>query len=564
MGFLKPTLPPYTAGTWRAADFGERAKMATHSWALQGYGTPLGAYIFYAAKALFYLGGWLYWCSHGENLGGWRTLSEWWNQPFALEKAIVWSILFEGLGLGCGSGPLTGRYVPPFGGAFYFLHPGTLKAPRFPGAPLIGRPRRGILDCVVYIALIGSCVAALFATTAGSPWLWWVAALVCGIGLLDRTAFLATRPEHYLMMTLGFAWGEDGLAVALWIQLALWFWAGVSKLNAHFPSVVGVMVSNSPVLSFGWLRRRMYRDYPNDLRPSRLASVMGHVGTALELGIPVVFMASYFEPALSMLGLVMVIMLHSYIVSNVPMGVPNEWNIVVAYGAFVIWMPAADAVLWHIQSPVLMTLIGLTAGVLPLFGNLRPERVSFLLSMRYYAGNWPYSIWLVRKDARHKMRHAQGISKWLSEQLGAFYDTEVVEGVLSRMVAFRLMHLQGRILPSIIARLLPNLQEYEYMEGEVIAGMTLGWNFGDGHLHHEQLVREVQNASDFAPNELYVVCVEPQALGGETLSYRVSDAAQGELFRGKVRIDDLRAVQPWETMDDERMGIDSIMKQPQI
>ena len=62
MGFLKPTLPPYTAGTWRAADFGERAKMATHSWALQGYGTPLGAYIFYAAKALFYLGGWLYWC----------------------------------------------------------------------------------------------------------------------------------------------------------------------------------------------------------------------------------------------------------------------------------------------------------------------------------------------------------------------------------------------------------------------------------------------------------------------------------------------------------------------
>ena len=110
---------------------------------------------------------------------------------------------------------------------------------------------------------------------------WPVVALVPVLGLLDRSAFLAARPEHYWVMTFGFAMGDDGLAVALWMQLALWFWAGVSKLNSHFPTVVGVMVSNSPALAFTWLRKRMYRAYPEDLRPSRLLMY----SLTLELGL---------------------------------------------------------------------------------------------------------------------------------------------------------------------------------------------------------------------------------------------------------------------------------------
>ena len=220
-------------------------------------------------------------------------------------------------------------------------------------------------------------------------------------GLLDRSAFLAARPEHYWVMTFGFAMGNDGLAVALWMQLALWFWAGISKLNSHFPTVVGVMVSNSPALAFTWLRKRMYRAYPDDLRPSTLAHVFSHFGTGLELGIPCVMLASYFSPAWSVVGLIMVLMLHTYIVSNVPMGVPNEWNFAVAYGAFVVFAPDTARVDWQIES-LAATIVVFVAGLLiPLYGNLRPERVSFLLSMRYYAGNWPYSIWLFKGDA-HK------------------------------------------------------------------------------------------------------------------------------------------------------------------
>ena len=44
-------------------------------------------------------------------------------------------------------------------------------------------------------------------------------------------------------------------------------------------------------------------------------------------------------------------------------------------------------------------------------------------------------------------------------------------------MAFRLMHLQGRLLPSVLRGAVPDIRDYTYMEGEVIAGMTLGWEF---------------------------------------------------------------------------------------
>jgi hypothetical protein len=80
------------------------------------------------------------------------------------------------------------------------------------------------------------------------------------------------------------------LAGAKAVQLSLWFWAGVSKLNHHFPTVVCVMTSNGPFTRFPWLRRRMYREFPGDLRPSRLATNMAHAGTVLEFSVPLAFL----------------------------------------------------------------------------------------------------------------------------------------------------------------------------------------------------------------------------------------------------------------------------------
>src|SRR6185369_225356 len=94
-------------------------------------------------------------------MGRLAEIGSWGLEREAFVKAILWSMLFESLGLGCGSGPLTGRYVPPIGGALYFLRPGTTKLPVFEGAPIIGGWRRTWLDVSLYAANVALLIAAL-------------------------------------------------------------------------------------------------------------------------------------------------------------------------------------------------------------------------------------------------------------------------------------------------------------------------------------------------------------------------------------------------------------------
>src|SRR5688572_22275627 len=112
--------------------------MVCEAWALDGYGTPLGIYVLHVLKIAIYVGAWIGFCSFSPELGSPSEIATWWLHPIAFEKAILWSMLFEGLGLGCGFGPLTGHYFPPIGGFLHFLRPGTTKLPVFQGIPVIG------------------------------------------------------------------------------------------------------------------------------------------------------------------------------------------------------------------------------------------------------------------------------------------------------------------------------------------------------------------------------------------------------------------------------------------
>lgn len=545
MKLLQPAPPPYDPLDWATQPLVERGRMVCESWALQGYGTPLGAYALHVVKVAFYVGMWIFFCGFTPGLGGISSIAEWWLSPIAFQKAILWSMLFEGLGLGCGSGPLTGRYFPPLGGFLYFLRPRTTKSPLFPGLPILGGARRSWLDVAVYLALIVSLVRALVAPAIESDLLWPIAVIVPVLGVADRTIFLALRAEHYWTTTLCFLFAGNWIAGAKAVQLALWFWAGFSKLNHHFPAVVCVMTSNSPFMRFAWLRRRMYRRYPDDLRPSRLAVAMGHMGTALELSVPIVMLLAPGGWSL-VLGIVLMLMLHCYITSNVPMGVPIEWNVMVVYGAFALFWAHPDVSLLDLGSVPLAIFLGVMLAGVPLAGNLWPRWFSFLLAMRYYAGNWAYGVWLFRGESYRKLDRLTKSAPWVYDQLDRFYDRATAVGLVGKVMAFRLMHLHGRALPALIPRAVSRFEDYEYLDGEIVAGLVLGWNFGDGHLHREQLLRAVQAQCGFEEGELRCIFVESQPLGRATMEYRIFDARTGLLEAGELDVHAMRQRQPWE------------------
>jgi hypothetical protein len=185
---------------------------------------------------------------------------------------------------------------------------------------------------------------------------------------------------------------------------------------------------------------------------------------------------------------------------------------------------------------------------LPILGNFWPDRVSFLPSMRYYAGNWATSQWLFNKDAGAEAKLDSSIKKpapVVVEQLTRVYDRETAELLLGKGLAFRAMHSHGRALNGLLPRAVDDVEAYNVREGELVSGVVNGWNFGDGHLHDRQLLEAVQERCGFAEGELRIVTLESQPAHVQRQRYRIYDAATGLVEEGWVNVADMVARVPW-------------------
>lgn len=561
MKLMAPDLPDFDIADWERRTDRERVRMMCASWAVQGFGAPLGAYLFYAAKLALYVWVWGVVATRAPGVGGWADIGSWWAEPVAFQKAILWTMLFEMLGLGCGSGPLTGRYVPPVVAFTHFLRPRTIRLPAFPRhVPLTAGHRRGLGDVLLYAAVVGFGMRALLEPVAllSPALLWPIVVLVPLLGLRDKTVFLAARAEHYWSTLVVFALAGDDLVVmlggAMVVQLTIWWGAATSKLNHHFPSVITIMISNSPFLAIRPLRRRLYRDHPHDLTAAPIASWLAHGGTAIEYLFPLLLAVSDGGTPTTV-GLVVMFSFHLFITSCFPMGVPLEWNVLFVYSMFVLFGVHAEASPLDVTGDPLLVAV-LAAGVLvgPVLGNLRPDLVSFLPGMRYYAGNWATSVWVFRTGAADRLDEC--ITKTapiVPRQLRMLYDEDRVKAVMGKVRAFRSMHLHGRALNALVPRMVdePGWQDrpldgaaHEIHEGETVCGVVLGWNFGDGHLHDEQLLAAVQAECDFAPGDLRCLFLESQPMGRPWQHWRIVDAAEGLVEQGHVVVADLLHHQP--------------------
>jgi hypothetical protein len=327
-------------------------------------------------------------------------------------------------------------------------------------------------------------------------------------------------------------------------MLLLWWGAATSKLNQHFPYVVSIMISNAPLHRWTWLRRKLYRRFPDDVRPSWLSRLLAHGGTAIEYVVPLVLVLSANRP-LTLVAVALMVLFHLHILSTFPMGVPQEWNIFMVFSTLFLFGAHGNLGPAQVRSPVLIALL-LAAAAVVAAGNLFPGKVSFLLSMRYYAGNWATSLWCFRPPAQDRLdTHITKVAPSVRTQLRAMYGDADADLILNLGNTWRAMHHHGRALNGLLPRALDDLDAYEIVEGETVAGVLLGWNFGDGHLHDEQLLGAVQERCRYAEGELRVVLLESQPIHQPWQQYRIVDAASGLVEAGYVRVADMIRHQPW-------------------
>lgn len=573
MGLIKPSLPQFSLDGWEERPHLERMKLLAQDWAAQGMGTPYAVHLLYALKIVGYVLGGMAFIAATPGFGSMWNLDMWqelWRQPIVYQKAIVWTMLFEVLGLGASSGPLAFRFLPPIQACLNWLRPGTIRLPpwgdRVPGTK---GETRSALDVLLYVAILGTEVYLLLAHPvagkSGLPdgtvglmppaGLAVLVVLLVVAGLRDRLLFLASRGEQYWTLCVLFLLFPytDMIVGAKLVMCVVWWGAAFSKLGPHFTYVVPPMLSNAPLVRPAAVKKLMYRDWPENLQPSKLGWLAAHSGTVIEAIAPFALLLSPSK-GFTLAVVCLVMFFHFFITSQFPLAVPLEWNVLFIFATF--WLFYGHGAwegfaLWD-MNPMLAVPLLVVLFLFPIWGNLRPDQISFLPSARYYAGNWATSQWAFKKGptkhegAEHKINtHVKTGAKTQYEQLNLLYGHEVAEIFLQKCVAWRSLHSHGRALNTLIQRHLPDVEAYDIREGEFAASTVLGWQFGDGHLHDEQLMSEMQRRCQFEPGDCIVVYIESEPFMNGEQHYRVHDLALGLIEEGYVRVSDMVATQGW-------------------
>jgi len=298
----------------------------------------------------------------------------------------------------------------------------------------------------------------------------------------------------------------------------------------------------------------MWRDPVNDLRPSRLPRLLAHIGgTTSEFIVPLylVFFAPSHGPLLWAAILYMVLF-HLTITSTIPAGVPLEWNVFFIISLFYLYGAYGDYRVTDMDSPLLLGILMASLLLVPILGNLFPDKVSFLPAMRYYAGNWAVSAWCLRPGVEDKIEaNVTKGSALANRQLAKLYGPQVAEMILDKMLAWRYMHSHGRALHGLVHRAVSDEEDYVIRDGEYMAGPIIGWSFGEGHLHNEQLIDALQRRCQFEEGEVRVILLEGQPIHKSWQAYRIVDAKTGVVERGYVEVADMLARQPWSEPGDQ-------------
>ena len=120
MGFTKPDFPDVDPDEFLAKPLMERMRILALNWAENGFGSPKMVHTVYIVKLVFFYAlGAVVTATLTSGLPAFWHVDQWWNQPIVYEKAILWTVLLEAIGVAGSWGPLAGKVKPMTGGILF-------------------------------------------------------------------------------------------------------------------------------------------------------------------------------------------------------------------------------------------------------------------------------------------------------------------------------------------------------------------------------------------------------------------------------------------------------------
>ena len=143
----------------------ERMRFLARHWTDNGFGSPSMVHAIYIAKLVFFyaLGG-AFVATVTSGLPAFWHVAEWWNQPIVYQKAVLWTVLLEAIGVAGSWGPLAGKVKPMTGGILFWLRSGTIRLRPWKWVPFTDGDRRTWFDGILYFALLISVAVPLLSS----------------------------------------------------------------------------------------------------------------------------------------------------------------------------------------------------------------------------------------------------------------------------------------------------------------------------------------------------------------------------------------------------------------
>lgn len=390
-GLLNVSEFPVKEEDFKAMGFRERVKICNQKYLRENGVLPVPAFI-----ATYACIGALWWA--GAKLVLDPTIP--FFSDLNMRRFLLYNILHSILGFGATSSFLGQRFKFAVGGTgLHFLWPGTICSPVLPSvAGWFSKvpARRSLVTVACYVAYVLALVRELMMPEpqATLPLIFLV---LCTI--LDYNIFGASRGEHYgwFLVCMMF---PDWLHGWQCVQLALWMWAGVGKIGPWFQPVMPFITKDSVytwLLPKNFMCNLLVKDYPNDLNPSAVSTVLAYAGATLEVCLPLCCSTPFYY--LRLFGAFGMISYHCFIGACMPFASVFEWNyycMILSYFMFV------EHEFTFPSSPALQAFLLLVLVIIPVIGQLYPCLVPFLLAYRPYMGNWRFGWYVCHKKAISK------------------------------------------------------------------------------------------------------------------------------------------------------------------
>src|SRR5687767_10676619 len=98
MGFVRPDLPDLDSD-WRTRPLLDRVRPLALHWVEHGFGTPYAIHVLYLVKVGAWAGGGLAVAAATPGVGPLSDIGSWWTDIVVYQKLVVWTLLWEVLGL---------------------------------------------------------------------------------------------------------------------------------------------------------------------------------------------------------------------------------------------------------------------------------------------------------------------------------------------------------------------------------------------------------------------------------------------------------------------------------